>query len=105
MKFDYYVGFFYQIYVQCPWSDSEIPLLVQFLVPFTVLYRVHTAKSRKFVLITLTGCCEESLALNDPNLTSNASRELILKSLNPPAEHSIVIRFLSSRMLSIGILF
>lgn len=86
-----------QIWVECPWSENEIPLLVQFLVPFTVLYRVHTAKSRKFVLITMTGCCEEPLALTDPKLSSS-TKELILKSLNSPAEHSIVSSLLFLRV-------
>ncbi|XP_022909829.2 trafficking protein particle complex subunit 10 [Onthophagus taurus] len=57
-----------QITIRWPFSQKPIPVALSFTTPMSCTMRLHTARHRKFVQISVTGQCDLQLTVTTPKL-------------------------------------
>ncbi|XP_065222101.1 trafficking protein particle complex subunit 10 isoform X2 [Planococcus citri] len=81
----------HKLWLKYPWASEEVCQTIQFHVPFVVLSRIHTAKLRKFVLVTVNGATAERVVLKNPCLTI-AQENISTASLNPVSAQPFIVQ-------------
>ncbi|CAL4132055.1 unnamed protein product, partial [Meganyctiphanes norvegica] len=73
--------------ITSPLIKQKQDIDIHFIPPFMTSYKLHTAHTRKFVQVTVSGLVNRPMQLKNPQLKLvDAPNNFSLKSLNPPSQ-------------------
>ncbi|GLH14883.1 Uncharacterized protein GBIM_19313 [Gryllus bimaculatus] len=80
-----------RVMLSCPWASEEKTITLHFQPPFMTTFRLHTANTRKFAQVMVSGLNIQMLQLKKPQLVPISSQNIQLVSMNPSAGQDLVI--------------
>lgn len=81
----------HKVILSCPWACEDKIITLHFQPPFMTTFRLHTANTRKFSQILVSGFNAQMLELKKPQLVPTSSQSIQLVSMNPSAGQKLVI--------------